>query len=103
MMTKDEIVQVGEQLVVEGYNGWKNYETWNVALWIGNSEGYYNIAKKARNYTYFLYAIEAEQSQPSWRWLCPDGEVKSETPDGVSWIDSKIDVVAINKMIGELA
>jgi len=21
------------------YNGWKNYETWNVALWIGNEQG----------------------------------------------------------------
>ena len=24
-----------------GYNGWKNYETWNVALWIDNDRGSY--------------------------------------------------------------
>lgn len=23
------------------YNGWKNWETWNVALWCGNNEGIY--------------------------------------------------------------
>lgn len=27
------------------YNGWKNYETWNVALWLGNDEGLYNQAR----------------------------------------------------------
>lgn len=33
------------------YNGWTNYETWNVALWIDNEEGSYlesrNMARDA--------------------------------------------------------
>lgn len=27
---------------MSGYNGWKNYETWNVALWIDNDQGSYS-------------------------------------------------------------
>ena len=28
------------------YNGWTNYETWNVKLWIDNDEGSYNYWKE---------------------------------------------------------
>ena len=28
------------------YNGWTNYETWNVALWLGNDEGTYNLVRE---------------------------------------------------------
>jgi hypothetical protein len=30
----------------QGYNGWKNYQTWNVALWFGNDEGLYLAVKE---------------------------------------------------------
>ncbi len=28
------------------YNGWKNYETWNVALWIDNDQGAYHMRQE---------------------------------------------------------
>jgi len=30
----------------EGYNGWTNYETWAVALWIGNEPGTYEQSQE---------------------------------------------------------
>lgn len=29
------------------YNGWTNYQTWNVALWLANEEGPYNHWRQA--------------------------------------------------------
>jgi hypothetical protein len=33
------------------YNGWKNYETWNVALWVGNDEHLYRAMRAGAPYT----------------------------------------------------
>ena len=31
----------------DGYNGWTNYETWNVALWLDNEQGSYGYWTEA--------------------------------------------------------
>jgi len=70
------------------YNGWANYETWNVALWISNDEGLYNLAKGCNSYEAF-YEIMREFKE-------------TETPDKVAWNDSGLDVKELDEMINEL-
>lgn len=75
------------------YNGWKNYETWNVALWIGNGDGLYSEAKrfKHKGYRHFVESLKEL-----------GGEISIQTPDGVAWNDSGLDIDALDDMLGEL-
>lgn len=34
-------------MATKGYNGHKNWNHWNVSLWINNEEGLYNMARDA--------------------------------------------------------
>jgi hypothetical protein len=75
-------------MVSETYNGWANYETWNVALWIQNEFRFYAVALAAGDFTEFRMAIVGTGDE-------------HRTPDGVSWWDLKIDGEAITHMIEE--
>ncbi len=70
------------------YNGWANYETWNVALWIGNDESLYDIAKSSPDYRDFMNTMHANGI--------------TETGDGVAYNDSGLDIDALNEMMEEL-
>ena len=66
------------------YNGWKNYSTWNIALWFSNDQDLYNkwimvskILVSLRNYFAGL-EIMAHFGRPA-------------TPDGVEITDKTID------------
>lgn len=71
------------------YNGYANYETWNVALWIQNDKSLYHAAKS-----------DVTSYQQLVRLLYDCGS--TETPDGVKWDDSKIDGLEINELIADL-
>lgn len=75
------------------YNGWANWETWNVALWIQNDEGMYQYAKRYKRIRNAPYLTLAEN-------LRIEGIEK--TPDGVSYKDSTLDREALNDMIRSL-
>ena len=69
------------------YNGWENYETWNVALWINNDQGLYDIAMEAGNYQDFVDALEG---------------IIEGTPDGVSFTSDMLNWHELNDMIEDL-
>jgi hypothetical protein len=93
------------ELIVEaepGYNGWKNWETWNVALWIGNDEGLYQEARRFRNRGYedfvkYMHEMGTDSARHGQAAL-----IYYQTPDGVNWNDSGLDIEALNKMLEEL-
>ena len=67
------------------YNGWKNYETWNVSMWIQNDEGFYSVAQECDEVGDFI------------DFVMSNGH--TETPDGVEWDSYKIDYEAIDEVI----
>ncbi len=82
------------------YNGWTNYETWNVALWIQNDQFLYNTAKACVEYcgddeTPWEKFIRCQMKGQIGRHL-------GQTPDGVKWDSAKINDFQINEMLQSL-
>jgi hypothetical protein len=42
------------------YNGWTNYETWNVALWLGNEPGTYEDVREMTRVAIRTHGKECE-------------------------------------------
>ena len=68
------------------YNGWTDWTTWNVGLWIRNDQCYYNIAKDCKDYMDFLYEMQAMIGSFA-------------TPDGADWGEANIE--ELNEVISE--
>jgi len=82
------------------YNGWTNYETWNVALYINNEFPIYSLARDwvqdrimmgydSLSYEIFQYTLKE----------C----IGQKTPDGVRYDDPKLDIQELTEMLQELA
>lgn len=65
------------------YNGYANYQTWNVCLWISNEEYLYDLAKQCDSYDHFKILI---------REIFENDDIRFETKDGVAWSDSNVNL-----------
>ena len=70
------------------YNGWTNYETWNVALYMDNDEQSYALARTCKNYKEYQFF---NLTHP-----------RNTTPDGVSLFDPKLNHEELDEKIKEL-
>ncbi len=76
---------------MEDYNGYSNYETWNVALWIANDETIYRHAKENKNLGYRKWAR---------CFIAEFGEFI--TGDGIAWLSDDIDADRLDDVLAEL-
>jgi hypothetical protein len=82
------------------YYGWKNRQTWNVALWIRNDQGLYSMAKDCQDYQGFVDLLR--EAGPCFPLDWPDRDIMTETPDGVAWNDSGLDIPRLDELIQEI-
>lgn len=75
---------------IEKYNGWKNYETWNVALHIGNE---YNLCKLKEEY--------GKQKGATYKGFIEYLGLDGKTSDDVYWLDENLDYIALDEFIME--
>ena len=79
---------------VTDYNGWKNRQTWNVALWINNDEPLYRSAVG------FMASYKGKA--PYAAFVKREGLSGSTTPDNIAWNGTRLDYKALNEMMQEL-
>ena len=86
-------------MIDNGYNGWKNRETWNASLWINNDEGLYRAAV---DFMKRYQVLKYQEDQP-YRYFIEYMELeKSFTGDDIHWLDSGMDYDALNDMMRDL-
>ena len=73
------------------FNGWKNRETWNVAMWLNNTESYY--------FAVLEFMKDYKGVAPCKDFLLESGLMAQETGDGVKYFANNLDYVGLNDMM----
>ena len=81
------------------YNGWKNYETWNVALYLNND---YELYQKARKFMEKLNKRDWNREN-AYRQFIESAHLKTKmTPDCVKYICDELDYAELDAMMWDL-
>lgn len=85
---------MGERRIME-YEGWKNYATWNVSLWINNDYALYQAAVE--------FMQDYKGKMPYKQFVMDSGLSAQRTPDKIMWYSAQLDYRELNDMMWELA
>jgi hypothetical protein len=89
-LSKRLALGTGLKVINSDYNGYRNYETWNAALWLNSDEGLYR--------TFSAYRQENPKGDYAG-FLDYAGLHGQKTGDGVRWDSPKIDQGEVTKAI----
>jgi hypothetical protein len=76
------------------YNGWKNRETWNCALWINNDYSLYKAAVE------FMKSYKGKA--PYMNFIKHMGMEADKTGDNIKWLSNRLDYKELNAMMKDL-
>lgn len=74
-----------------GYQGWKNYDTWNCALYINNDYALYLSAT--------IFMKHYKGAMPYRDWVKIAGLQDKKTPDNCKWVSTKLAYSELNDMM----
>ena len=74
------------------YEGWENYDTWNVALWINNERPYYDKALQ-------FMKTHGNAKNPYKNFIEHTGLTKSMTPDNVRFDQKTLNIKELDEMM----
>jgi hypothetical protein len=82
------------------YNGYANYQTWNVCLWISNDQGLHELAASCDDYGSFTETLKEVNTVEDFH----AGKVSNayraiafQTPDMVAWNDSAVNLAEMQE------
>jgi hypothetical protein len=77
----DETKWINKQMGTDNYNGWRNYDTWNINLWVMNDELMHNrLVRECR----FLNCIGSKFCADAAKQFCNKLFEFGKTPDDVN-------------------